>query len=107
MYEVVEIKEFLARGDTARWRGCPTSSVRLSRKERAAGRPRSHVVGCAPRTERATTLVVCRGARGIRTIGLLGTRQVMGSSLYGQLKRTQAIAPVDTAPLNSEAVLAR
>ncbi|MBU2485442.1 MAG: aspartate/glutamate racemase family protein [Alphaproteobacteria bacterium] len=34
-------------------------------------------------------------ARGIRTIGLLGTRQVMGSSLYGQLERTRAIAPVD------------
>jgi aspartate racemase len=34
-------------------------------------------------------------ARGVRTIGLLGTRQVMGSSLYGQLERTRAIAPVD------------
>lgn len=33
--------------------------------------------------------------RGIRTIGLLGTRQVMGSLLYGQLERAQAIAPVE------------
>lgn len=34
-------------------------------------------------------------ARGIGTIGLLGTRQVAASALYGQLAQTVAIAPTD------------
>jgi len=34
-------------------------------------------------------------ARGLRTIGLLGTRQVAGSGLYGQLRQTKALAPVN------------
>ena len=32
-------------------------------------------------------------ANGIRTVGLLGARQVTGSRLFGQLVRTQVIAP--------------
>jgi len=34
-------------------------------------------------------------ARGLKTVGLLGTRQVAGSALYGQLHQTRALAPVD------------
>ncbi|MCF6234395.1 MAG: aspartate/glutamate racemase family protein [Rhodobacteraceae bacterium] len=35
----------------------------------------------------------CFAAAGIRTIGLLGARQVTGSQLFGQLTQTQILAP--------------
>jgi len=39
-------------------------------------------------------------ARGLKTIGLLGTRQVMGSALYGQLTHTKAVAPAALDPVH-------
>jgi aspartate racemase len=35
-------------------------------------------------------------AEGLETVGLLGTRVVMRTGLYGQLKKTRAVAPVET-----------
>ncbi|WP_127105709.1 aspartate/glutamate racemase family protein [Pararhodobacter zhoushanensis] len=40
-------------------------------------------------------------ARGLRCVGVLGTRQVTGSLLYGQLVQTQALAPAEIEAVHS------
>jgi len=40
-------------------------------------------------------------AAGIKTIGLLGARQVTGSGLFGQLQQTQTLAPDNLAAVHS------
>ena len=41
-------------------------------------------------------------AQGFKTVGLMGTKIVMNTSLYGQLSQTKALAPTDTLDLVSE-----
>ena len=52
-----------------------------------------------PLVSAVTPLDAHFAAQGIRTIGLLGTRVVMRTRLYGQLARTRAIAPDDEIDL--------
>lgn len=60
--------------------------------ELAALSPVPLVSGVAP-------LDACFAGRGIRRVGLLGTRAVMRTRLYGQLARTQALALDDEIDL--------
>ncbi len=52
-----------------------------------------------PLVSAVTPLDAYFAGQGIRTIGLLGTRVVMRTRLYGQLARTQALTPDDQIDL--------
>ena len=55
-----------------------------------------------PMISAVTPLDAYFAARGFKTVGLMGTKIVMNTSLYGQLSQTKALAPTDTLDLVSE-----
>ena len=65
---------------------------------------------CFPETQRVSTLPLVSAiaplddhfaTAGLHRVGLLGTEVVMRTRLYGQLVRTEAVAPEDTAGLGA------
>ena len=55
-----------------------------------------------PMISAVTPLDAYFAAQGFKTVGLMGTKIVMNTSLYGQLSQTKALAPTDTLDLVSE-----
>ena len=55
-----------------------------------------------PMISAVTPLDAYFAAQGFKTVGLMGTKIVMNTSLYGQLSQTNALAPTDTLDLVSE-----
>ena len=53
-------------------------------------------LSCLPLVSAVKPLDSYFASQGFSKVGLLGTRVVMQTQLYGQLARTQAVAPVDT-----------
>ena len=55
-----------------------------------------------PMISAVTPLDAYFATQGFKTVGLMGTKIVMNTSLYGQLSQTKALAPTDTLDLVSE-----
>ena len=55
-----------------------------------------------PMISAVTPLDAYFAAQGFKTVGLMGTKIVMNTRLYGQLSQTKALAPTDTLDLVSE-----
>lgn len=55
-----------------------------------------------PMISAVTPLDAYFAAQGFKTVGLMGTKVVMNTRLYGQLSQTKALAPTDTLDLIGE-----